>query len=184
MATFNPPSEQSLEFLKPYRVADELFALPSGEQIPIAKYFLSFKEWHGEPIPNTYGNKTVIDHNGEPVFAELAVLRLFHANGWQGVWADSYGRKFRTGLPGIADPITLPPEQQKFYDEIKLRTGLSGGCWDLFLWRGNEVLFVELKRQKKDRVQDSQIRWLTSSLGLEMKTGNFALIEWKIQNPN
>lgn len=180
MATFNPPSEQSLEFLKPYRVADELFTLPSGERLPIAKYFLTFKQWTGATIPNTYGNKSVIDYDGEPVFAELAVLRLFQANSWQGVWADSYGKKFRTGLPGVAEPITLPPEQQKLYDDIKLRTGLSGGCWDLFLWRESEVLFIELKRHKKDRAQDSQIQWLKASLGIGLVPSNFALLEWLI----
>lgn len=170
-------SSDNLQFVG-RRVEDEVFRISSNKFVLIRKHAVQFKKWTGLAIPNTYGNKAVIDYNGEPVFAELAVLRLFQSNGWQGVWADSYGRKFRTGLPDVAAPIVLPSEQQKLYDAIKLKTGLSGGCWDVFLRRGNEILFIELKRQKKDRIQSSQDQWLAASLSLGLKPQSFALIEW------
>src|SRR3989344_7079105 len=93
------PQEDNLRFLKTYDSGTEELVLPSGRKVWVAKYFLRFKEWKRKSIPNTYGNKAVIDWNGEPVFAELVVLRLFQSNGWNGVWVDSYRRKYRVGLP-------------------------------------------------------------------------------------
>ena len=180
MKTVQPGQAGNLGFLEQYESNSEILSLPSGEQISIRKYFLEFKEWEGSPIPNTYNNKAVIDWSGEPVFAELAVLRLFQSHGWNGVWVDSYRRKFRTGLPDIADPVDLPPEQARLIETLRKKTGRLGGCWDLFLWKSEATLFLELKRQKKDRIQDSQIDWLIAARKIGLNTGNFALIEWHI----
>ena len=113
MSSQSPLIGGDLTFLQPFKTESEIFSLPSGEQISIPKYFLRFDSWKGAPIPNTYNGKAVIDWNGEPVFAELAVLRLFQAHGWDGVWVDSYRRKYRIGLPDVATPIELSRKQQK-----------------------------------------------------------------------
>lgn len=170
-----------LEFLKPYKVDGEIFSLSSDADISIQKYFLHFNEWKGAPIPNTYNGKAVIDWNGEPVFAELAVLRLFQSHGWEGVWVDSYRRKYRIGLPYVAEPVELPEKQRQLLDSIRAKTERHGGCWDVFVWKDNQVLFIELKRSKKDRVQESQISWLEKSISLSLNSNNFALIEWRIR---
>lgn len=180
MKSVQPDQAGNLGFLQPYVVDGELFSLSSGEQISIQKYFLHFNEWKGAPIPNTYNNKPVIDWNGEPVFAELAVLRLFQSHGWEGVWVDSYRRKYRIGLPDVAEPIELPPKQRDLIECIKAKTGRSGGCWDVFVWKGEEVLFIELKRSKKDNIRDSQVSWLEEGLKSTLKTKDFALLEWSI----
>ena len=37
----------------------------------------------------------------------------------------------------------------------------SGGCWDIFAWRGAEVLFVESKQHNRDCVRETQrIGWI------------------------
>src|SRR3989344_1915267 len=113
MKTVQPDQAGKLGFLQPYLAESEIFSLPSGANVPIPKYFLEFKEWKGAPIPNTYNGKAVIDWHGEPVFAELAVLRLFQSHGWSGVWVDSYRRKYRVGLPDVVDPVELPETQKR-----------------------------------------------------------------------
>lgn len=163
-----------------HRVENEVFLLSSGKQALIQKYFIQFNPWKGAPIPNTYNNKPVIDWNGEPVFAELAVLRLFQSRGWNGVWVDSYRRKYRVGLPDVAEPIELPRKQKELIDSVRTKTGRFGGCWDVFVWKGDTLLFVELKRQKKDSIQETQRQWLEKSLDSGLAPENFALIEWKI----
>ena len=178
MNTVQAHQEGHLGFLQPYKTENETFSLSSGEQISIQKYFLNFNQWKGKSIPNTYNGKAVIDWNGEPVFAELAVLRLFQSHGWDGVWVDSYRRKFRVGLPDVVDPISLPNEKQLLVDSLKKRTGRSGGCWDVMLWKDEYILFVELKRQKRDKIQASQIRWLEAALSIGYSERNFALVEW------
>lgn len=178
MKSVQPDQAGNLGFLKPYKVDGELFSLSSGVDVSIQKYFLTFIPWKGAPIPNTYNNKPVIDWNGEPVFAELAVLRLFQSHGWEGVWVDSYRRKYRIGLPDVAEPIELPQKQQELIESIKARTGRSGGCWDVFVWKDDQFLFIELKRQKKDAIQNSQRLWLEKSLESDLTADNFAFLEW------
>lgn len=174
------PQESSLEFIQPHKVDGEVFLLSSGDNILIQKYFLTFQKWKGEPILNSYGNKAVVDWNGAPLFAELAALKLFQSYGWNGVWVDSYRKKFRVGLPDVVEPIEIPQDQKELIDSIRTRTTKFGGCWDLFLWKGDEVLFVELKRQKKDAIQDSQRQWLGHSLAHGLHAENFAFLEWII----
>jgi hypothetical protein len=164
----------------PYRVEDEIFWLESGKRVLIPKYFYLFSEWNGAPIPNDYNGKAVIDWNGEPLFAELAVLRLFESYGWRGVWVDSYRREYRTGLPGVAEPTELPKRQKQLIDSIRTKTGRHGGCWDLLVWRDDKMIFLELKRSKKDRVQKSQILWLEKSFESGFGLDNFAFVEWNI----
>lgn len=41
-------------------------------------------------------------------------------------------------------------------------------------------MFVELKRQKKDVIQDCQRQWVEQSLNHGFHPDDFALIEWKI----
>jgi hypothetical protein len=178
MNSFDPPSGEDLGFLQPFKTESELFSLSSGAHISIQKYFLHFNEWKGAPIPNTYNGKAVIDWNGEPVFAELAVLRLFQSHGWNGVWVDSYRRKYRIGLPDVAEPVELPEKQRQLVNSIRTKTGRHGGCWDVMVWKDDRVMFLELKRSKKDRVQDSQRIWLEKSLDSNLTSDNFAFIEW------
>jgi len=180
MKTVQPDQAGKLGFLQPYLAESEIFSLPSGANVPIPKYFLEFKEWKGAPIPNTYNGKAVIDWHGEPVFAELAVLRLFQSHGWSGVWVDSYRRKYRVGLPDVAEPISLPSRQSRLIDALREKTGRFGGCWDVVVWKGNTTLFLELKRQKKDAIQNTQVEWLSAALESGLTVDNFALVEWNI----
>jgi hypothetical protein len=96
------------------------------------------------------------------------------------VWVDSYRRKYRVGLPDVAEPVELPEKQKQLIESIRAKTGKHGGCWDVFVWKGEEVLFVELKRQKKDAIQDSQRLWLEASITKGVRSGNFAFIEWNL----
>ena len=180
MKSVQPDQAGNLGFLQPYKVDGEIFSLSSGVQVSIQKYFLHFNEWKGTPIPNTYNNKPVIDWNGEPVFAEFAVLCLFQSHGWEGVWVDSYRRKYRTGLPDVAEPVELPGKQKQLIESIRAKTGRSGGCWDVLVWKDSQPLFIELKRSKKDAVRESQAEWLEKSLDIGLISDNFALLEWNI----
>lgn len=163
-----------------HRVENEVFLLSSGKQVLVQKYFIQFNSWKGAPIPNTYNNKPVIDWNGEPVFAELAVLRLFKSHGWDGVWVDSYRRKYRVGLPNVIEPVELPQKREELIDSIRAKTNRSGGCWDVFVCKDDQLLFIELKRQNKDVIQESQKLWLEKSLDLGLTAQDFAFLEWVI----
>jgi hypothetical protein len=172
------PKDDVLGFLDSYPSGEETIILPSGKPVEVKKYFLTFRKWIGNPIANTYGGKAVIDFNGEPLFAELAVLKLFQQNGWDGVWVDK--KLYRVGLLGVPT-ILLPEDKQKTLDQIRSRMIGSGGCWDLFLWKDERVLFVELKKSKEDRIRDSQRQWLEVAIESGHLPSNFLFIEWILE---
>jgi hypothetical protein len=124
----------------------------------------------------------VLDWQGKPVFAELAILRAFEEQGWQGVWVDSFGRlEFRTELPERSAPIELPESAEWLYARIAAASGGSRGCWDVFAWCGSEVAFAESKLRGKDKIHDGQLRWLAAALDVGVPMDAFSLVEWRVR---
>lgn len=159
----------------------ERMRLSSGATVEIAKYFIVFKPWTGKEIIDTYGGKTIIDFHTEPVFAELAILRYLQRDGWNGVWADNYRRKFRAGLPERTKPVNLPSEIDVLFEKIISINGSRGGCWDVIAWKGTRVIFVEAKRKGKDAMRLKQFRWLESGLSVGLPVNSFAIVEWELE---
>ena len=157
----------------------EIIELPSGVTVQIPKTEPTFDLWKGKPISDTYGNKIVLDCDGESVFAELGILRIFQKDGWQGVWVDSYRNKFRKDYP--ANSIALPPDQQRLLSRIYEKVGSNKGCWDVFCWRDNGTyLFAESKRQGRDRMRDSQRHWLEAAINCGLPISAFLIVESKV----
>ncbi len=154
-----------------------VFSLPSGTVLSVPTQSLRFKRWAGAPIADTYGGKALIDSDGVPKFAELAVLRLLQKQGWDGRWVDTYRGKFRTGWPDVSP---LPPQQQALFDRIVTANGGRKGCWDVFAWRDESVLFVECKRTGKDKIRDSQVGWLAAAITVGVLTDSFIVVEWDV----
>jgi hypothetical protein len=92
---------------------------------------------------DTFNHTPVIEFNGEMVFAELAILRIFERAGWEGREIDSYRHKCRIGYWGENVTEPLPPKQFAILDSIK--AGCFGGCFDVFCWRDGAVVFAEAK---------------------------------------
>ena len=158
--------------------ATQTFALPGGAEVVVPKCNAHFKKWKGVMPQNTYGGKQALDLDGNPLFAELVVLRLFQNEGWQGVWVDTYGKKYRVGLPDLIEPVELPSAEANIVIGIASRAGGFKGCWDVFLWKGDEHMFVELKRASKDAIRETQERWLEASLDLGFPSDAFLVVEW------
>jgi hypothetical protein len=168
------------------------FPEPPGT-VEIRWCFPRFRPWTGEPISYTYGGKAVLDLAGEPLFAELVILRLLEREGWQGVWVDTYHGKFRIGLPRVVEPVGLPAEQARRFAVISSVLDperftsrpdrVPRGTWDVFAWRGDEVLFVESKRGKRDRMHDHQWVWLAAALRAGLPPEAFLIVERDLAQP-
>lgn len=154
---------------------EEVFKLPSGSEISIPKALITFQEWRGAEAIDNYGGKAIIDLDGEPLFAELAILRLFEKSGWSGVWVDTYRRKFRTSPSNY---VELPDKMQEHLSAIYERANSRNGCWDVFCWKGDDVVFVESKRSARDRIRSSQLIWLESALAIGIPVNSFLVIQW------
>ena len=133
----------------------------------------------GESVEDTYGGKPLLVLDGEPVFAELAILREFQRLGWEGVWVDTFRRVYRTGYWNDTGIVDLPPEREGSLIAIgnEAGTGLIG-CWDVFCWKGEMTLFIEAKRRGRDRIRESQRRWLQAALGVGFSLKSFLIVEW------
>lgn len=158
----------------------EMFTFSDGKIVTIQKCCTTFTTWKGAMPENTYGGKQVLDFEGQPAFAELVVLWTLQKEGWEGVWVDTYGKKYRVGLPDIVEPVTLPPEQAKLIEDISARAGSFKGCWDVFSWKGNSHVFIELKRKGKDAIRETQVRWLEASIASGIRAEDFLLVEWEL----
>src|SRR3954469_2569983 len=141
-----------------FPIDPEAILLPSARTVLVPKAVAKFRLWTEEVRFSRYGNKAVLEYGGEPMFAELVILRMFAKEGWSGVWVDGYRGKYWNGIDHPAD---LPESVRSKLDEIKDVAGGRGGCFDVVVWRGEEMLFVEAKRAAKDRIRETQLRWIT-----------------------
>ena len=166
-------------FLNERSVAPEKITLASGT-VDVPRFSWRFRSWAGKPVDDTYGGKAVMDCNGSPAFAELAIIPVLKEHGFDGAaWVDSYSRCFRDAMPPAK--CAVPPQAQTVYDRIAAINGGRGGCWDVLAWNGEGVTFVECKRKGKDRMTGSQKKWLESSFKARLRLDNFAICEWEIE---
>lgn len=164
-----------MEYLSP--TSYEELKLPSGTVCHIPKCEPVFQLWTGVPLPDTSGGKAVLEFNGFPVFAEIAILRCLEHAGWQGVWVDTYRKGYRI----TNDEFTsLPSEKLALLDQIYDKAQSCSGCFDIFVWRGESILFAESKWKGKDLIRATQLRWLDTALNIGHRVDSFLIVEWDI----
>ena len=91
-------------------VLTESIALPNGKNVEIAKACSRWSRWHGSRqslqwLPRTLAVKPLVNVGGNPVFAEIAIVRILEASGWRALWVDSYHRKYRRDVHPETDNI-------------------------------------------------------------------------------
>jgi hypothetical protein len=128
-------------FFKEHGLSPEKMELKSGP-VEISKFSWRFRPWTGEAVKDTYGGKAVLDSNGSPLFAELAIISVLKHHGFDGgVWADSYRKCFRDAMPPA---VCKPPDQVvKLYETVATQNDKASGCWDVLAWNNEGVTFVE-----------------------------------------
>jgi hypothetical protein len=171
-----------------WREPELLMLTHGGKAMPVAKCFLRFKLWTGEPISSDlrkeYGKKPVVDCKGRAAFAELAILdllRLAKSAKFDGRWVDNWRNRFWKS-PWVEDP--LPLHAQAFYRRIvEARDGRRGGFWDVFAWNDGQYVFVESKRRKKDRITRKQREWLrvVQNINEVNSCSSFLICEWDFE---
>jgi hypothetical protein len=166
------------EALRPTSI--EEFRIAELQTVGVPKATPVFQPWRGSPLSDTYGGKPVLEFGGEPLFAELVILRHFQLSGWQGVWFDTY--RNRT-LIGLDVPGELPPGPRSLLSRIFEQAGSSGGCFDVIAWRDEVVAFAEAKQAGRDRVRETQIRWVAAALAVGVPLASLLVVEWSFPKP-
>jgi hypothetical protein len=201
-------------------LAKKRVELLSGNHVQITRFTPRLERWserlHG-PVPmktNKRGDLVRDDYNGkpffwvegEPKFAELAILRKFQRAGWEGVWVDTFKGKYRTdwpppageidALPGAPDePGELPTpgspaERIDLFDfcyrkmmEQRGERYHRSGCPDIFVWKDDHYFFVESKNgMKNEDFTRPQKQWMEAILEVgvspEGLAGIVSVAEW------
>ncbi len=156
---------------------EENLHLPSGIDVQIPKAAPVFRLWSGEFTGDTYRNKPLLDVDGTPMFAELAILRLFQKDGWEGVWVDTFRKKYRTAW-GDEGVVKLSGDRLQLLKAIHQRAGSASGCFDVFCWKDDFVVFAESKRKSKDQIRSTQLAWLEAAMQTGLDASAFLIVEW------
>lgn len=156
----------------------EIIRLSKNKTVEISKASPYFEKWIGEPIEDNY-NKIVLGFNGEPLFAEFIILQIFQNEGWDGVWVDTYRKKYRKDWINKKG-VDLPPDKMKILNKIYNKIGSNKGCWDIFCWKSDQIILTESKYSKKDKLRANQINFLKAALEIGFDTKSFLLVEWSL----
>lgn len=114
-------------------------------------------------------------------------MKTFQDDGWQTRWVETYGKKTPICLLDWKDDKYANQIHEPFEDATitELLAAIAhvnndryAGCWDVVSKKGEQILFAESKRTKKDSVRQSQQTWLAAALRLGLKEENFLMVEW------
>ena len=166
----------------------EEFRLQKG-LIEIPRCRVQFQPWLGEPVKNTFGGKPIVMTEGEPMFAEMAVLNHFVKFGWQARWLQMTGRLGKEPFfigewtdDSYANQKDEPIEDKGVMDMLvriaDLNNRTYAGCWDILSWKDGNVVFTRVKRNNKDVITPAQIKWLAAGLAFSLTPDNFLLVQW------
>jgi hypothetical protein len=115
-------------------------------------------------LAHSYRSKPLVDIGRGPVFGEIAIVQALQKDGWWAVWADTYHQKFWTAMPGLSDPVELPPKIKALLARIVHRNGgRRGGCFDVIASTRRRTIFLEYKGPG-DRANPNESRWIKAAL--------------------
>ena len=138
---------------------------------------------------HSFGGKQLLDVDGRPQFAEVAILRMFEAAGWQGRWVETYGnRKLMPGLwrawqpegphAQVQVPIAVQWVNEKLHAIAFANRSTFAGCWDVVAWKDGRLVFAEGKLARKDSMRSTQLRWVEAALTCGLRLEDFLIVEW------
>ena len=155
----------------------------SSRSVAVTTVLRREARWVGD-VPESFRavpNKPPLIYQGRPMWAEFILLRLLERAGWSGVWVKNWGG--RAFWRDVAAPVSLPPAVGELFGLIERHTGNArGGCWDIFAWHGDDVVFVESKQRAKDALRRSQELWLECAIEQGIPLSSFFVAEWTIES--
>jgi hypothetical protein len=167
--------------------------LSGGRTLHVPSVHLQFRQWTGKPISDDWGGKALIDYNGTAMFAELAIMNSAVDAGWKARWIETYSMKkgrpyhFTTwkGRPLMQDKADLitGTTQLNLLEKVASVNGTYYGCWDVLVWDNKRIIFIESKRNKADKIRDTQVKWLESGLSVGLRLDNFLIVQWDFFQP-
>lgn len=159
-------------------------SLPSGKAADLPTCHPKFSLWKGPVVDFDYGGKPLIDYNDEPIFAELAILRVLLEDGWNGAWVETYGgihflREMPNSWKLLSHSIDIPQEKREIISQIQ-KTAKTSACFDVFAWKGSRILFCEAKNKGKDKLTIGQLKFIEGALSCGISSESLLIAEWEM----
>ena len=155
-----------------------LLTLPSGSDISIPLSQPNFEPWQGPKPEDTYGEKSVLNHNGYPVLPEILILKKLQEVGWNGVWVDTFRNRFLKEYFLEKVEVELPEHRLQLFKKIENKIERSSGCLDVYCWKDDQILFAEAKRKNNDQIRDNQKVWIQGALEVGISKDSLLIVEW------
>src|SRR3989344_1489485 len=161
---------------------DTEIKLSNGHTVTLPICHPIFTEWSGKMPDFDFGKKPVLDYKGEPLFAELVILRLLQEAGWDGAWIETYdGINFLQRMPQgwslKADQVSIPEDKEELLRQI-WKTAKTTACFDVLAWKNDETLFCEAKRTGKDKLTNAQLKFIEGALACGIRPESILIAEW------
>lgn len=129
-------------------------------------------------------NKPLVEYKKHAEIIEIVVCRLLESRGAQGAaWAYS-GESFTATRPQIDAQVAVPPDLSRLQYRIRSEHGLRSGRWDVWAWRGDHVLFAEVKRgrPRRESFKDVQLSWMHAAIQEGVPPQAFVVFEYELQS--
>lgn len=162
--------------LKP--TTKESIAIADGHTVEVQKARPIFAKWEGPSPGSSYGHKAILDYDGRPAFAELAILWTFMDAGWNGAWLDTFGGRALQAFWPSPQVVDVPEHRKELIHT--LAKSCRAQPWDVFCWKESFVAFVEAKRSQRDTIRDSQRAFLRNALASNVQLSSFLVVEWRL----
>ena len=167
--------------LQPTETADIPLANGASVKLPVCRP--AFSLWSGIPINFDYGKKPILNYKNEAYFAELIILRILTENGWDGVWVESYGgTHYLRTMPNewalTSKHVLIPKDKEAILRRI-WDISKTTACFDVFAWKGNNILLCEAKRAGKDRLTEPQKKFIAGALACGVLPESLLIVEWE-----
>jgi hypothetical protein len=74
--------------------------------------------------------------------------------------------------------VRLSGDKLQLLKAIHQRAGSASGCFDVFCWKDDSVVFAESKRRSKDEIWQTQLAWLEAAMQTGLDASAFLIVEW------
>ncbi|AIF82309.1 hypothetical protein NTE_00227 [Candidatus Nitrososphaera evergladensis SR1] len=167
-----------------------------GLEVSVPATNIVFKRWKGKPIKDDMAGKPVVEYEGKPMFAELAIVKMAVRSGWSAFWQKAYPvrqsgpyyySEWREDVPR-KDQVTSSSLNSAYQEQVQASIARYNGnsfrgCWEVIAWNKGRTLYMKSMQSKKDTIRDNQVRWFSASLsaGLRRKE-NFLVVNWQFED--
>jgi hypothetical protein len=178
-----PPSTDDARLQLPLDLErlDDLPLTVGRRQAAVARFRIAF-DYCSKLVPvgpdPAWASRPQVLLDGRALFPEIALLALFQKVGWKGVWFDAVHRRYYDKMPNVSKGAGLDTRIASLLARVNAAaSGRRTACWDLVLWDGKDVLFVDVLPAPA-APGHARVAWLDAALRTGVSLGQFLVVEW------